>query len=129
MATLVTSTVTFEAAHQLPWHPGRCRRLHGHHYRCEVTVTGPLDERGIVVDFEQIDEILATAVTDRFDHQLLNDILSNPTAELIAAEIWESIAALLPAVTAAELVRLRLFETPESYVELVRDSDRAGHGR
>ena len=36
----------FEAAHQLPWHPGRCRDLHGHSYRLEVTVEGPIGEHG-----------------------------------------------------------------------------------
>jgi hypothetical protein len=28
MRTLVTRSFTFEAAHQLPWHPGKCRDLH-----------------------------------------------------------------------------------------------------
>jgi len=37
MRTLVTRSFTFEAAHQLPWHPGKCRDLHGHGYRLEVT--------------------------------------------------------------------------------------------
>ena len=37
MRTLVTRSFTFEAAHQLPWHPRKCRDLHGHGYRLEVT--------------------------------------------------------------------------------------------
>ena len=37
MRTLVTRSFTFEAAHQLPWYPAKCRDLHGHGYRLEVT--------------------------------------------------------------------------------------------
>ena len=46
--TSVTRSFTFEAAHQLPWHPGKCRELHGHGYRLEVTVEGPVGDNGMV---------------------------------------------------------------------------------
>ena len=49
--TSVTRCFTFEAAHQLPWHPGKCRNLHGHGYRLEVTVEGPVNDDGMVLDF------------------------------------------------------------------------------
>ena len=49
MRTLVTRSFTFEAAHQLPWHPGKCRDLHGHGYRPEVTVEGRIGPQGIVI--------------------------------------------------------------------------------
>jgi 6-pyruvoyltetrahydropterin/6-carboxytetrahydropterin synthase len=115
MRTSVTRSFTFEAAHQLPWHPGRCRNLHGHSYRLEVTVEGPVGDRGIVVDFAEIKSVVRREVIERFDHQYLNDLLDNPTAELIAAEIWKAVESADLAVT-----RIRLWETADCFVEVVR---------
>jgi 6-pyruvoyltetrahydropterin/6-carboxytetrahydropterin synthase len=116
MRTSVTRSFTFEAAHQLPWHPGKCQRLHGHSYRLEVTVEGPIGEQGIVVDFGDIKEVVRRDVIARYDHQYLNDLMENPTAELLAHEIWKTVeAADLP------LSRIRLWETADSWVDVERD--------
>ena len=40
MRTAITKIVSFDAAHRLPDHAGRCRNLHGHTYRLEATVAG-----------------------------------------------------------------------------------------
>ncbi len=114
--THVTRTFTFEAAHRLPWHPGKCRGLHGHSYRLEVTVSGPLDEHGVVVDFDTLSDVVESAVIEQFDHRDLNEILENPTAELIAQRAWELLCAsgLRPAA-------LRLWETDDCSVELTAD--------
>ena len=50
--TSVTRTFTFEAAHRLATHPGKCRDLQGHSHRLGVTVGGPLDHCGVLVDFD-----------------------------------------------------------------------------
>jgi 6-pyruvoyltetrahydropterin/6-carboxytetrahydropterin synthase len=115
MRTSVTRSFTFEAAHQLPWHPGKCQRLHGHSYRLEVTVEGPIGDQGIVVDFSDIRRVVEREVIDRFDHQYLNDLLENPTAELIAHEIWKTVEAADLAVS-----HIRLWETPDSWVDVSR---------
>lgn len=113
MRTSVTRTFSFEAAHQLPWHEGKCRRLHGHTYRLEVTVEGALDDQGIVVDFAEVKAVVDREVVERYDHRFLNDLVDNPTAELLAAEIWKSLEAADLAVS-----RIRLWETPDAFVEL-----------
>jgi 6-pyruvoyltetrahydropterin/6-carboxytetrahydropterin synthase len=113
MQTSVTRTFTFEAAHQLPWHDGKCRNLHGHSYRLEVTVTGPVGDQGIVVDFAEVKRVVERDVIAAYDHRYLNDLLDNPTAELIAAEIWKTVEAADLAVS-----RIRLWETPDSFVEV-----------
>lgn len=113
MATSVTRTFRFEAAHRLPWHPGRCRDLHGHGYKLEVTVEGPIGDHGVVVDFDELAVVVQREVIDRLDHRYLNDILDNPTAELIAEDIWKRLeAAALP------VARLRLWETDDCMVEV-----------
>ena len=116
METRVTCSFTFEAAHQLPWHAGKCRRLHGHSYRLEVTVGGPLDENGIVIDFDDLQRVVEREVVTPWDHQMLNELLENPTAERLAQRAWELLAdAGMP------LRALRLWETPRSSVELLAD--------
>jgi 6-pyruvoyltetrahydropterin/6-carboxytetrahydropterin synthase len=100
----------FEAAHVLPHHPGKCGRLHGHSYRLDVAVDGPLCESGptagMVEDFDRIAEIVRGEVLDALDHRSLNDVLANPTSELVALWIWERLVAALPGL--AEVV---LWET------------------
>src|SRR5260370_40846854 len=39
---LITKIFRFEAAHNLPGHRGKCAHLHGHSYRLEATLRGPL---------------------------------------------------------------------------------------
>lgn len=92
----ITKRFTFEASHQLPWHQGKCQRLHGHSYKLEVTLESQgLDHNGIVVDFDVLSEIVDKGVVKRFDHQHLNEFFENPTAEVIALEVYRIIAVTL----------------------------------
>ncbi|HET7487157.1 MAG TPA: 6-carboxytetrahydropterin synthase QueD [Acidimicrobiales bacterium] len=114
MRTRVVRSFTFEAAHQLRWHTGACRRLHGHGYRLEIAVEGPLDENGVVIDFADLKAIVQREVVERYDHTFLNDFLDNPTAEIIAADAWRHLEA-----AGLTMAWMRLWETPTSSVELV----------
>jgi len=114
--TRVTCTFTFEAAHRLAWHPGRCRNLHGHSYRLDVSVEGPLDGNGVVLDFDTLQEVVRAQVVDVWDHRDLNEVLDNPTAELLAHRAWELLTG-----AGLDLAALRLWETTDSWVDLVRD--------
>ncbi len=109
---IVARLFEFQAAHHLPRHPGKCRNLHGHTYRVEVLCEGPIDpESGMVVDFADVKAEVQSRVLDTLDHTLLNDIIDYPTAEHIAAWIWERLAASdLP------LAEVKLWETPSCYV-------------
>ena len=87
LTTSVTRRFTFEASHQLRWHPGKCANLHGHSYVLDVTVEEDLNSDGIVIDFADLKAAVTKHVLDDYDHSHLNDLLPNPTAELIAADI------------------------------------------
>jgi 6-pyruvoyltetrahydropterin/6-carboxytetrahydropterin synthase len=113
LKTSVTRTFRFEAAHQLPWHRGKCRHLHGHSYRLEVTVAGPVGPQGIVIDFADLRAVVEHEVVERYDHRFLNDLVDNPTAEVLAHEIWKALEAAGLAVTS-----IRLWETSDSMVEV-----------
>ncbi|MBV8160878.1 MAG: 6-carboxytetrahydropterin synthase QueD [Acidimicrobiia bacterium] len=115
MRTSVTTCFTFEAAHQLPWHPGKCRHLHGHGYRLEVTVEGPVGEDGMVLDFAAVSEVVEREVVARYDHTYLNDSFENPTAELVALEVWKRLEG-----AELDVAAIRLWETADSMVEVRR---------
>ena len=111
--TRVTCTFAFEAAHRLDWHPGKCRNLHGHSYRLDVSVEGPLDAHGVVLDFDTLQDVVRTQVVDRWDHRYLNEVLDNPTAELLAQRAWELLTD-----AGLDIAALRLWETTDSWVDL-----------
>ena len=97
-------TFRFEAAHALPNVPAdhKCRRVHGHSYRIDVHVTGPIDpEAGWVMDFGDIQRAVAPLL-DELDHRMLSDIpgLENSTSERIAAYFWKRLKPVLPKLSA-----------------------------
>jgi 6-pyruvoyltetrahydropterin/6-carboxytetrahydropterin synthase len=91
---------TFEAAHRLPNVPPghKCARLHGHSFRVEVHVRGPVEGKaGWVMDFADI-KTAFRPIYGQLDHYYLNDLegLSNPTSENLARWIWERLRLKLP---------------------------------
>ncbi len=104
----------FESAHFLPLVPDghKCKNMHGHNYRIEIVVSGPLDERGFVRDFAEIKAAVMPLI-ERLDHHVLNDIkgLENPTAEVIAA--W-----FLERIEGCESVRV--YENDDCWAEVCR---------
>jgi len=91
---LVTKGFTFDAAHALTQYYGKCENLHGHTYRLEVTVEGPVHDNGMVVDFVLLKRVVKKHVLFKLDHQNLNDHFDNPSAELIAMWIWNQLVDL-----------------------------------
>ncbi len=92
-----------EAAHRLPNVPEghKCARMHGHSFRIEVHVSGPVGEQtGWVMDFADL-KAAFQPLFDQLDHRCLNDIegLENPTSEVLARWIWERLEADLPGLS------------------------------
>ena len=99
----------FEAAHELPRHPGKCRNLHGHSYELYVVVEGPVDaDSGMVVDFSDLKKAVRREVIEPLDHEYLNRVIDNPTAEEVAIWIWNRLSPVL-----TELVEIELRETED----------------
>lgn len=121
----VTQEVIVRAIHSLV-HPdltaaenealyGRCYRQHGHHYRIQVTLKGPLDEQtGLVFDRDRLTRILNAAVSDPLDGQDLNQIFPNTSCEAVARAIFLRLRPLFPD---GLLKRINIQETNKNYFE------------
>lgn len=91
---------TFEAAHRLPHVPEghKCSRLHGHSYRVQVHVSGPVGEKtGWVQDFGDL-KFAFKRLEEQLDHHYLNEVggLENPTSEVLAKWIWDRLLTAIP---------------------------------
>jgi len=132
----VTRAYQFSAAHRLH-NPrfgveenarlyGRCNHVsgHGHTYRLEVTIRGPVSAAtGRVEGAGDLDGIVRRAVVERLDRMNLDGLIGpadgpTATAEVLAAMIWRMLDGDLPA---GRLWRLRLEETPNNFFELDRE--------
>ncbi len=113
----VSQEFEFHAAHLLAWHPGKCKNLHGHSYRVQVDVQGALDERGIVIDFDELSEVMWREILEPLDHSLLNDHLDNPTAERLGIYILRKADAFN-----LKLSEVRVWETSKSLAVVRRAS-------
>jgi len=128
----LTRKIEFSASH-FYWNPawseqenhrvfGKCanRHGHGHNYVLEVTVAGEPDPvTGMVLDLKELKDILRREVSARMDHRHLNYEVRElegkiPTTENIAAVIWNLLQAAIPQ---GRLHRVRLYESPELYVD------------
>lgn len=98
---------------------------HGHNYVLEVTLEGRPDPvSGMVMDLKQLKDVLEQEIVAPMDHRFLNYEVPPfdrvlPTTENVAREIWQRLEPRL-AACGATLAKVRLFEGPDLYVEIVR---------
>ncbi len=134
-----TRRIEFDAAHRVVGHKNKCKYLHGHRYILEITATtSKLDEIGMVADFALLKTIMKEWIDNNFDHNVILNISdknlgeyiakctgqsvyyldSNPTAENIALHLLEDVIPLLFAQSLFQILRIKLYETPNCYVEV-----------
>jgi len=122
----------FNAAHRLnvsAWSDaknesvfGKCNNpfYHGHNYKIEVHVTGPIDEEtGYVIDMKVLKTIILEEIVEAWDHKNLNEQVAdfknlNPTAENIAMIAHQKILKQLKDSFKLKVV---LYETERNIVE------------
>lgn len=133
--------IEFDAAHRVIGHEHKCKYLHGHRYKLELTVTkgDELDSLGRVVDFGELKSIIKNWVDENLDHNVilskddveLGDFINfctkqkvyylkaNPTAENIATHLKNDIFPNLLDKLGCNIVKLRIYETPNCFVDVI----------
>ncbi|AWX15107.1 6-carboxytetrahydropterin synthase QueD [Mergibacter septicus] len=141
----ISKEFSFDMAHLLDGHDGKCQNLHGHTYKLQVELTGKLHttgaKRGMVMDFSDVKKAVKELIIDQLDHAFIYDKFSERECKI--AQLLESMQlktfALETRTTAEEMARfifnqlktkanlpissVRLWETPTSYCEYKEISD------
>ncbi|MGB2387115.1 MAG: 6-pyruvoyl trahydropterin synthase family protein [Flavobacteriaceae bacterium] len=138
----ITKQFSFETGHALYGYDGKCKNVHGHSYRLDVTVIGsPITDSsnvkyGMVIDFSDLKKIAKEEIVDVFDHatvfnkntphvELARELKSRghnvllvdyqPTSEMMVIDFAEKIKSRLP--ENIKLHSLKLQETATSFAE------------
>ena len=146
----ITRRLEFDAGHRIPDHASQCRHLHGHRYAIEITLEGGIcntpgsPENGMVMDFSEVKNILATHVVEPWDHAFLA-YAGDQTVVNFLATLSDHKTVLLPVIPTAEnlaktaftileraftdrygsrlkLIRVRLFETPNCWADAISNN-------
>lgn len=95
MLFTITKEFTFEAAHQLINHDGKCARLHGHSWKGRVIIGGMVlydhgPKIGMLMDFGDVKSALQPIIDQYLDHHFLNETLrtDHPTSEIVAEWLY-----------------------------------------
>ncbi|MFD0977324.1 6-pyruvoyl trahydropterin synthase family protein [Salinimicrobium gaetbulicola] len=145
----ITKKFSFETGHALYGYDGKCKNVHGHSYKLDVTVIGePISDKknvklGMVIDFGDLKKIVKQEVVDVFDHATvfnkntphvdlakeLEDrghtvilVDYQPTSENMIQDFAAKIQKRLP--KHIKLFSLRLQETETSYAEWYASDNR-----
>ncbi|UWZ93726.1 6-carboxytetrahydropterin synthase QueD [[Pasteurella] aerogenes] len=133
----VSKEFSFDMAHILDGHDGKCQNLHGHTYKLQVEVSGDLvlegAKKGMVVDFTDVKRVVKEAILDPMDHAFIYDTTSERECKIAALlnELNSKTFGIPMRTTAEEMARfmfnclkdklpisaIRLWETPTSFCE------------
>ncbi|MFK7832268.1 MAG: 6-pyruvoyl tetrahydropterin synthase family protein [Winogradskyella sp.] len=138
----ITKQFSFETGHALYGYDGKCKNVHGHSYRLDVTVIGtPISDNtnvkfGMVIDFSDLKKIVKEEIVNVFDHATVfnkntphvelakeladrgHDIILvnyQPTSEMMVIDFAKKIKKRLP--NNIKLHSLKLQETATSFAE------------
>lgn len=113
-------TRKFDSAHRLNCYEGACANMHGHTWKFVVHVKVTQLKAGVEfgIDFKDVKKTIDEHITDKFDHHMLNDILSQPTAENIASHILDTLNPIFKSKFGADVVQVDVWETENSCVSV-----------
>ncbi len=137
----IAKEFSFDMAHMLDGHDGKCQNLHGHTYKLQVEVTGNLHldgaKRGMVMDYSDLKAVVKQHILDPMDHAFIYDLQSEKETKVaqLLIDLDSKVYGIPSRTTAEEMAKymfeklanvglpvslIRLWETPTSYCEYSR---------
>lgn len=135
----VAKEFSFDMAHLLDGHDGKCQNLHGHTYKLQVIVSGETEDngakKGMVIDFADLKRVVNELIISPMDHAFIYDQSSERETKIAQLlQQFNSKTFALPMRSTAEnlaqfifqrlqenvgfhLHSVRLWETPTSFAE------------
>ncbi|QIM67864.1 6-carboxytetrahydropterin synthase QueD [Mannheimia granulomatis] len=134
----IAKEFSFDMAHMLDGHDGKCQNLHGHTYKLQVEVTGDLHQngakRGMVMDYSDLKSVVKTHILEPMDHAFIYDLNSERESQVaqLLVDLKSKVYGIPSRTTAEEMAKymfeklervglpvslIRLWETPTSYCE------------
>ncbi len=130
----ITKEFQFSAAHRLCSDTlsaeenrntyGKCADLHGHTYRLQITISGPVKEDGMIINFCQLKQLVQEKILSRYDHAFLNDLDEYATLPTTAENMVAHIYRVLDGVLLQKDLVLQsvvLYETPTAWATITRE--------
>ncbi|MFU2123835.1 6-carboxytetrahydropterin synthase QueD [Gallibacterium anatis] len=135
----VAKEFSFDMAHLLDGHDGKCQNLHGHTYKLQVIVSGETEnngaKKGMVIDFADLKRAVNELIISPIDHAFIYDQSSERETKIaqLLQQLNSKTFALPMRSTAENLAQfifqrlqenvgfhlhsVRLWETPTSFAE------------
>ena len=119
----ITKIVEWDMGHRVPNHKSKCRNPHGHRYRLEMTVSGPLiddsgnSSEGMVYDFGDIKQIMMKQVHDPLDHGFMYY-----THDLVMKEAFMAAEREAEHDDNFNIIRVDFIPTAENIVKMCYDA-------
>ncbi|AEC16577.1 6-pyruvoyl tetrahydropterin synthase [Gallibacterium anatis UMN179] len=135
----VAKEFSFDMAHLLDGHDGKCQNLHGHTYKLQVIVSGETEDngakKGMVIDFADLKRAVNELIISPMDHAFIYDQSSERETKIaqLLQQLNSKTFALPMRSTAENLAQfifqrlqenvgfhlhsVRLWETPTSFAE------------
>lgn len=134
----ISKEFSFDMAHMLDKHDGKCKNLHGHTYKLQIELCAPLlteqAKRGMVMDYSDLKQMVNQLILAPMDHAFIFDQTSEKECKIAdLLQQLDSKVFALPYRTTAEHISqfifqrlkqaelpisaVRLWETPNAYCE------------
>jgi 6-pyruvoyltetrahydropterin/6-carboxytetrahydropterin synthase len=109
----VTKSFTFDAAHRVLGHEGKCKYLHGHTYVAEIRMIRQvahvdLDRLGMVFDFGDLKRLVGDWINANWDH----NVILHPEDPLLRVDSVEERVGRSPFIMPGGLVQPLAWPSP-----------------
>ena len=130
----IAKEFNWEMGHRLPEHFGKCKNIHGHSYKMLVEIEGNLNDKGMVMDYYDLRDVIDPLV-EELDHSFMVNQKDLPVVEFLEkmkskrtivdfdSTVENITTYFLTKIKNAKLpsnvkkVKVRVCETPDDYAE------------